>query len=233
LPPEKGASGTDVVVYYKFEFEQGVEPFVPVDKTRLETVEGGVSGKALSLRKDSPDGDCGATLPLKLSGSKDLKLAYHCKASGFPQAGINVSDTVSRDNTTPTGYRCLSKDAWTPILYYLDSFHYNSQPPDWTSKIKQDAIYNGLALHGQTPGFNEPWMLIDNFVIYRGNDRTPPSQVKGLKAQLKDGGVHLSWEPATDNVAVMLYVISRADGPQATFTKIAESIGPSYIDSPP
>jgi lysophospholipase L1-like esterase len=70
---------------------------------------------------------------------------------------------------------------------------------------------------------------VDNFVIYRGVDRQPPAKVAGLAAQSTRSGVRLSWDPAEDNVAAQLYVVSRADG-GGGFRKIGESHTPDYHD---
>ncbi len=216
-------------MYFKYEFEDGIGGFGGSDKVKLEAVPEGVSGKGLKISRTAPEGGFGASLALKITGSKDLKMLYHCKASGVPQAGLNVTDTVSKDNTTANGYRWLSKDTWVPVLYYLDNFRYNSKPPSWDSRIRPEAFYSNMFFHGEEKDSKDTWMLLDNFVIYRGSDRTPPSQVKDLKAEAKDTGVQLSWAPATDNAAVMLYAVSRA-GADGAFKKIAESFSPAYLD---
>lgn len=68
-------------------------------------------------------------------------------------------------------------------------------------------------------------------MVYRGNDRKPLSRVEGLKAKRTKRGVLLSWKPAEDNIAIMLYVVSR-DGAGGSFRKVGERLKPSFYDSP-
>ena len=228
LKPQSGGMSDGIMVYHKFDFENGHGEFAASD-TKLEVTEEGVSGKALRLSRTEDKGSFSAGLPLKINGSQDLKLIYHCKSNGVPTAGLNISDTVSKDNTTPTGYRWLTTETWTPVLYYIDAFRYNDQKTGWDARINPNTSFNNLVFYGEEKGRKDTWMLLDNFVIYRGNDRSPPSKVKAIKAEPKTDGVHLSWESATDNAAVMLYCVSRsdADGP---FKKIAETFVPIYTD---
>lgn len=72
-------------------------------------------------------------------------------------------------------------------------------------------------------------IILDNFVVYRGDDHVPPSKVEGLKAYAERDGVKLEWKVAHDNVFPMVYVISRS-GKGGKFKKIAENYRPYYID---
>ena len=227
---EDGARSGDVIAYRKLDFDRDEGGFEPGENCKLELDDDAVSGKALRIRRTSAGGAFGAALPVKIRGSAGLKIAYLCKAAGVPRAGLNVYDQIAADNTTATGYRWLSKDRWSPVLYYVDAFRYNAQAE---SRVRAQTFFQNIRFHGEEEGAANTWMLVDNFVVYRGDDRTPPSRVEGLEAKPGAEGVRLSWTAASDNAAVMLYAVSRADGPGAPFRKIAESFTGSYLDRVP
>jgi len=166
-------------------------------------------------------------LKVDIEGSEGLKMAFLAKGEGFDRATLNVYDEAQDDNTTPYAYRWLPDGRWTPVLYRLDRFRYNSRR---TGFVRPDARYSELRFYGPEPKGRPVALTLDNFVIYRGEDRSPPGVVSGLRAKATEQGVFLHWAPAPDNVAPMLYVVSRA-GSDGTFRKIAETFETRFLDT--
>ena len=219
----------DVTVFYKFDFDNDNGGFRWTDNMGPAVGEGVTMAKTLRLARKKAGGGFGVSLPVNIPGATDLKIAYHGRASGMPYAGLNASDRLSKDNTTSNAYRWLSDKEWRPILYYLEAFRYNSQRVG--TRVRPETFYTEINFHGEQAGSTDTWMEMDNFVLYRGNDRTPPSRVEGVGGEAAPGEVFLWWRPSTDNTSVMLYVISRSrDG--GPFEKIAESVEVVYKDRP-
>ena len=213
-----------VLIYYKTDFDQDKGGFHASKRADLKLVEDAISGKALETVCKQKW--AGPALKIKIRGSEGLKIAFMAKGEYFRRATLNFYDEKARDNTTPYGYRFLPDGQWTPVLYYVDLFHYNSKP---RGHIKPDTQFTQLRFWGPDPQGARVALTLDNFVIYRGEDRSPPQQVKGLKVKASEQGIYLSWQPAKDNVAPMVYVISRAEG-KGSFIKIAESYHPYFLD---
>ncbi len=169
-----------------------------------------------------------ASLSIGIHGSIDLKLVFLARASGgVTRAPVNMYDVEAGDNTTPRAPAWVD-ETWRPILYRVDRFRYNSSR-DRT--VNSSARYSGLLFHGPpTPG-NTGVLQVRNLVLYRGDDSHPPTQPKELIATPGPEGVALSWQPASDNVGVAFYSVSRAST-KGDFIKIAETIDPSYLDLP-
>jgi hypothetical protein len=225
IVPNRGKEIGGVTVYHKMTFDKDSEGWEPVNGGKLSLSGDSVHGKAMHV---ACDGDwAGASLPISISGSRGLKMALAMKGRNLEAAGVNIYDTVAGDNTTPYGYRYLQNGNWTPILYFLDRCRYNSRTTGFVAPVTG---YGSVRFYGpaqRTPGTA---FTLDNFVLYRGTDQQPPTKVTELQAQATRGGVRLSWQPADDNVAVQLYVISRADG-SGRFRKVAESHTTQYQDA--
>lgn len=212
-----------VTVYYKTGFDKELGGFDGVH-AKLRLTDDAVSGQALQatcLKKWA-----GPSLSLNIKGSKDLKIAFLAKGENFPLAQINLFDTRAHDNTTSYAYRYLANGRWTPVLYDVDRFHYNSKESGY---IRLDASFSGIRLFGPDVSSRTVRLTLDNFVVYRGRDSQPPAMVEDLKSKPGPNGVALSWKPAKDNVGVMLYVVSRSNGDRP-FAKIAETFKPAYLD---
>jgi len=168
------------------------------------------------------------TIELLISGSPGLKIAFLARGSGGVRtAQFNLYDELARDNTTSDAYRIVGP-AWTPILYRADRFFYND---GMNRLVARATSYRNLRFHGNHTG-GKGVLELRNFVIYRGEDHTPPSAPANLKATADREGVHLSWDPAGDNVGVALYVVARAREGRG-FRKIGESPEPRFTDKPP
>lgn len=136
-------------------------------------------------------------------------------------------DTTARDNTTARAYMNVD-EVWSPIVYRADQFAYNSS---MKKTVRPNATFSGIQFHGRpTPG-NQGVLHLQNFVVYRGEDTTPPKTPTDLSIKQTTQGIQLSWSPAIDNIGAALYVTSRA-GEKNAFTKIAESPLPEYVDHP-
>jgi hypothetical protein len=219
-------------VYLKLDFDRHKGNFRPVGATQLERSDDSCGGQALLLRRAGPGGDFGAQLPLFIDGAEGLRIAYLCKAKGMPRAMLNLWDQSAQDNLSPARPVALSADAWTAVRYHVDAFRYNGAS-ELLAPPKRGAFLQSLLLHGEQPGPADTQMLIDNFAVYRGPDRTPPGRVEGLRAEPVADGIRLSWQPAADNVGVMRYVIARAAETADAFHTIAETAAPVWVDRPP
>ncbi len=224
-PTMDGTPSDGVIVYHNMHFDEGLEDWEGSGGGRVSLSSDAISGKA--LRVVCEKSWAAARLPLAINGSKDLKMALLMKGRSLPFVGVNIHDAASGDNTTPYAYRYLRNGGWTPILYRLDRCRYNSATEGYVGPATR---YDEMRFYG--PSNAKPGMefTIDDFVIYRGTDRQPPEKVTGLAAQATPEGVKLSWQPATDNVGVQVYVVARADGGGA-FKKIAESHAVGCLDT--
>ena len=158
-----------------------------------------------------------------------LKLAFLARATGgISSIPLNMFDTKAQDNTTATAYMNVDEE-WRPIVYRVDQFTYNSSRKH---TVKPNASFSGILFHGKPTPENAGVLHVLNFVVYRGEDRTPPQAPTNLSTKQTTQGIQLSWFPAVDNIGAALYVISRA-GEHGGFTKIAETSLPEYVDHPP
>ncbi len=225
IVPNRGKEIGGVTVYHKMTFDKDAGGWEAVNGGKLSLTGDSVHGKALHV---ACDGNwAGVNLPISISGSRGLKLALTMKGRNLEAAGVNIYDTIAGDNTTPYGHRYLRNGGWTPILYFLDRCRYNSRTTGFVAPVTG---YSSVRFYGpskRTPGTA---FTFDNFVLYRGTDRQPPTKVTELRAQATRSGVRLSWQPADDNVAVQVYVISRSGG-SGQFQKVGESHTTQYQDT--
>ena len=167
-------------------------------------------------------------IPINIKGSSELKLAFLARATGgISSVRLNMFDTTARDNTTAKAYMNVD-EKWRPIVYRVDQFVYNSS---MKKTVKPNATFSSIRFHGKPTPENKGVLHLRNFVVYRGEDTTPPKAPSDLSTKQSTQGIHLSWSPAIDNIGTALYVISRA-GEKGGFTKIAESSLPEYVDHP-
>ncbi len=203
-PPtyDRGAEAGGVTIYRKVD-----------EVTMRDTGEGTAHGVDLLIRN-----------------SDGLKVAFLARGTGgVTTAQFNMYDERSNDNTTSDAYR-LVDEAWRPVLYRVDRFFYND---GMSRMVARNTVFRNLRFHGnKTPG-GKGLLELRNFVIYRGEDAEPPTAPTGLAGKEvekeKGFGARLTWKPATDNVGVALYVVSRAAG-QGPFSKVGESCTPDFDD---
>lgn len=222
---EGGQEIGGVTIYRKITFDQSEDAWSVSDGAKLALSRDAADGRA--LRVDCQKGWAACELPIRIAGSRGLKIAVLMQGRNLESAGINVFDAVAGDNTTAYGYGYLKESGWTGIVYHLDEFRYNSQA---SSVVAPDTQYTSVRFYAPQQIQPETWFALDNFAIYRGADRQPPAQVQGLSAKATSRGVELAWNAAQDNVATQLYVIARADG-GGSFRKIAENCATSYLDA--
>jgi len=221
--PNRGRQQGGVTVYHQISFDAGAGGFQAGEGIEAGPTDDAVGGKA--FRVECRKSWAGCELPISIVGSQGLKIALMANGRKMESAGINVYDTLARDNTTAYGYRYL-KGSWTPVVYFLDKFRYNSRD---TGFVSPNTHYSSVRFYGPQRVSPGAWFALDNLVIYRGDDRRPPGKVTGLQAVATARGVQLKWKAAEDNVAPMVYVVSRAD--RGSFRKIAESYRTSYLDT--
>ncbi len=214
-----------IIVYYKNNFDQDLGGFRGARGLELDLSKSEIEGKALeaTVKKQWK----GPGLSINIQGSKDLRMAFMAKGVQFRRATLNVFDNKANDNTTPNGYRFLPDDRWVPVLYCLDRFRYNGRGRDY---VDGDTDYSGMRFWlEKLPKTGEAKLFLDNFVVYRGPDTSPPDKIEDLKAKAMADGVRLSWSMPHDNAFPMVYAISRSrDG--GPFKKIAETYYTEYLD---
>ena len=213
-----------IIIYYKNDFDKSKKGFHGSRKVSQKLVDDSISGKALlSICKKKW---AGPMLDLDIKGSKNLKIAFMAKGENFKVATLNMFDKKANDNTTPYGYRFLPDDTWVPVLYYVDLFRYNSKN---SGHIRNDTHFTNIRFWGPEPKDQDVKIILDNFVVYRGDDRAAPSKIQGLHAEANKDGVMLKWKVPYDNAYPMVYVISRSHYGEK-FKKIAETYHPYYFD---
>ena len=213
-----------ITIYYKNDFDKSKKGFHGSRKVSQKLVDDSISGKALLNICEKKW--AGPSLNLDIKGSKGLRIAFMAKAQNFKLATLNMFDKEANDNTTPYGYRFLPDDRWVPVLYYVDLFRYNSKN---SGHIRSDTHFTNIKFWGPEPKDQQVKIILDNFVVYRGDDRTAPSKIEGLYAYVNKDRVMLKWKVPHDNVYPMFYVISRSDNGEE-FKKIAETYHLYYFD---
>ncbi|MBN1809850.1 MAG: SGNH/GDSL hydrolase family protein [Planctomycetes bacterium] len=198
--PQKPGGPT---VYHRMSFDGGMEGFEASGAAKVSLTDDAANGKALLCVCEGKW--AGPALAFDIAGSKGLKMAFLAKGKNFGRASLNVSDRRAGDNTTSYAPRMLPDGEWTPVVYYLDRFRYNSSNEGY---VAEETAYSGVRFFGPDPT-GETTLTLDNFVIYRGDDTDAPSAVTGLKATVTAEGIELTWDPARDNVGVMEYEIDR------------------------
>ncbi len=169
-----------------------------------------------------------AAIPVALTGSRGLKLAFMARAvGGITRVPVNMFDARAQDNTTARSYAWVD-ESWRPILYRVDRFHYNGGSLD--SRISPDNAFENVRFHGlPTPG-QQGVLFVRNLVLYRGEDMEPPAAPAAPTAVVEGTGIRLAWSEPRDNVGVALYAVSRA-GADGRFAKIAETAEPAFLDT--
>lgn len=170
-------------------------------------------------------------IPLDVTGTAGLKIAFLAKGkTEFTLECANKGAMVPYGFKDTNGYDWID-DGWRPCLYRVDLFRDTGTTPTQGSPItclKFDVLQHAYDV---TSPINQAGPL-RNFVVYRGEDKSPPEAPHDLAASAKTDGVHLSWKAAADNVGVAWYVISRATA-AGKFVKIGQSASLDYTDKAP
>jgi len=92
-----------------------------------------------------------------------------------------------------------------------------------------------IVVNGLDKSVDHAFLLVDNLAIFQDADSVPPSAPADVKAVAdpKNGGVALTWKPATDDVCVSAYEVHRsteADFKPATKTRLATVSALQYAD---
>ncbi len=228
------SQGGGIQVYAKVSFDEGDNPFIneASGEASLESrPDYVVSGRSLHVRRAKPGGYFGARInKIEVAGTPGLNIAFCVRANEMQNVSLNFYDSLQRDNTTPTSPARVQDDQWRTVVYAVEDFHFNSDPPQ--KKVKAQTRHTNLFFHGpEQPGATgEYW--IDKFIIYRGVDNQPPEPPGGLKAKAGENGqVELSWQEARDNAFAATYSIHRKSG--GDWTKVGESVPTRCVDVVP
>jgi hypothetical protein len=220
-------------VYLKIDFDAGKNPFTPTEpaqSTLVADANQALSGHSLRIARAREGRYIGASVPLSVKGSADLRIAFVARARSIRTIGVNVFDQRRQDNTTPASPARVSDAEWRPVVFAVEDFHYNSDPPD--RKIEPETDFGSLLFHGSEDGPTaEIW--IDKLVVYRGRDERPPEAPGNVRATPEaDGSVVLTWTEPADETFAVVYSVHRKSG-TGGWEKIGESLRPSYRDRPP
>jgi len=224
--------GGGISVYAKVDFDAGENPFKAggaLTAALIDAAKGALSGKSLQVTagKDAKS-FAGLSVPVAVTGPKDLKIAFCVRAKGLGRLAVNFADRAHRDNTTPVSPPRPKQDAWQTVILHVPDFRYNAGQFD--DKPKPDAKFSGLSFHGSVAGGAGADLKIDKFIVYRGDDIAPPTAPTHVKAQLKPKGVViLTWTEPRDNAFPVAYSIYRRRGPQ--WAKVGESMRPTFTDT--
>jgi len=224
--------GGGIEVYTKVDFNKGDSPFTGQGRaavaleTRPDYV---VSGRSLYVKRKEPRGYFGGrTQDIAIRGSRGLNIAFCVRAKGMQTLGVNFFDAKKRDNTTPTSPARVQDDIWRTVVFAVEDFHHNSDPPQ--RKVPADTEHTSLLFHGRELKGQSGEYWIDKFIIYRGVDTQPPDPPADLKAMGgANGEVKLTWTEPKDNAFPAVYSIyCKLEGKK--WVKIGESIQPRYGD---
>ncbi len=160
-------------------------------------------------------------LPLGVKGSKNLKVAFVARGVGksVTRVPFNLYDLRARNNTSSVADRWID-GRWRTIVYYVKDFNYNGTH----DRIAANTQFRSIFFHGNRSDDAKARLELRNLVVYRGDDRTPPSAPAGLK---EIRARVFTWQPAKDNVGVARYVVSH-EVEAGKFVKVAETAEPSY-----
>ena len=120
--------GGGIEVYTKVDFNKGDSPFTGQGRaavaleTRPDYV---VSGRSLYVKRKEPRGYFGGR-------TQDIAIRY---------------DALKRDNTTPTSPARVQDDIWRTVVFAVEDFHHNSDPPQ--RKVPADTEHTSLLFHGR------------------------------------------------------------------------------------
>lgn len=221
-------------VFVKIDFDAGPQPFKATGPGQVAFGDDPslvVSGRSLQVQRAAPDGHFGAMMPVNITGSADLRIAFLARARSMEDVAVNVFDAVRQDNTTPSSPARIADDTWRPVVFAVEDFHYNSDSRD--QKIAADARFMSLLLYGSEAGAS-PALWIEKLAIYRGPDRIPPEAPSNVRVSTEsDGSIALQWQEPADDTFAVVYSIYRREGTARPWQKIAETLKPIYRDRLP
>jgi len=229
------ATGGGIEVYTKMDFDAGECPFANEANgaATLETRPGwAVSGRSLHIKRTKAGGYFGGrTERIAVKGTRGLNIAFCIRAKGMETVSLNFYDALKRDNTTPTSPARVHDGVWGTVVFAVEDFHCNSDPPQ--RKVPANTKHTNLFFHGQEAKGASGEYWIDKFIIYRGKDTQPPDAPARPRAKkLDDGRVELTWDEPKDNAFAAVYsVFYKPDG--GAWEKIGESVQPRYVDQSP
>lgn len=154
---------------------------------------------------------------------------------------------------------CAGEDLWVALWLYTEAdtgYYYltlwnsaakkkrriklKTAPGKW-QLVKQRIFGPGFFAAGdpvssisiQNRGSVKRCFYIDNFVVWRGKDTSPPEKVSGVEVKNSDNANIVTWQPASDNLFVAKYRIYRGSIPVFTpdvSNLIGESLLPEFRD---
>jgi hypothetical protein len=227
------AAPSPVQVFFRTVFDSDAAGFKAEGNATVSLVaapDEALDGRSLMIARSSPGGYFGAQLgDLGIAGSQGLRIAFTARARGKRAITVNLFDAARSDNSTPASPARTGDDDWRTFVFHAEDFHYNSDPPD--RKVGGAERFVSLLFHGHQQT-DSPQFYVDNLVIYRGPDRTPPAPPGALQADVSGGSVHLRWTQPADDTMAVVYSVHRQSGAGA-WTKVGEAFRTSFRDDVP
>lgn len=228
-------TGGGIKVYVKMDFDAGDNPFAKEANGAVALEQRGdyvVSGRSLHVKRAKAGGYFGArTEQIAIQGSRGLNIAFCVRAKDMHSVSLNFFDAVKRDNTTPASAARMPDEAWRTVVYAVEDFHHNSNPPQ--RKVPANTKHTNLFFHGRENAGKSGEYWIDKFIIYRGVDTQAPEAPGNVKTKAgQSGQVTLTWSEAKDNAFAAVYSIFRK-GADGKWLKVGESIACTYTDTVP
>jgi hypothetical protein len=222
--------GGGIQVYLKMDFDQGENPFTSQGKGEVTLSDRhAVSGRSVYVRRSEPGGYFGGhTSKVAVRNTPGLNIAFCVRAEGMRNVSVNFYDATRRDNTTPTSPARVQDGEWRTVVYAVEDFHHNSDPPQ--RKVPAETEHTGLLFHGPENAGAAGQFWIDKLIIYRGRDTEPPEAPAELKTSRDGPRVTLTWSEPNDNAFPAVYSIYRKF-PNESWEKIGESVLPKYVDN--
>ncbi len=233
------AEGGGIQVYFKQDFDSGENIFTGEGNGVVKLAQGleqAVSGGSLHVARSQSGGYFGGrTEQIGVRNTPGLKIAFCVRAQGMEHVTVNFFDAKQRDNSTPTSPARVLDDQWRTVVFAVEDFHFNSDPPQ--KKIKAETEHTSLMFHGQEKPGASGQFWIDKLIVYRGHDTQPPHKPTDLVAtETSPGRIELRWQEPADNAFPAVYSIYRRSAGESgagTWVKIGESIQPRFVDTVP
>ena len=167
-------------------------------------------GSGCALRVAGKTGYLGATI-YKPIEERDTRVTFAYKASGFKGLPVVQLGSARHKKNVHVSVREGRAGEWSVATCRL------STATDWGGKATCEGdTFNRLQIYGTPdPRAGKAVLLLDEVVVYEGEDASPPARVEGVRAELKDLAVRVSWERAREETLVLKYEIFRGVSPSS------------------
>jgi len=158
----------------------------------------------------------------------ETRVAFHYYSHGYPIIRVLGWVVDERENYYFNITNAV-QDQWAETVVRVADFR-NVIPrhgvPDkpFGDRTGKGKTFRNIVLHlmtGTQTNVPAPFALLDNLVLYSGEDHTPPVMRGTLRINLDDKGGFLSWPDAHDDVGVAYYKVYGGHAPDFAVTDTA------------